>query len=142
MKKSILLFAVAFTTITANAQKMKEADVPAAVKGAFTKAYPNTKAGSWVKENGNFEAEFDFNKAEMSVLIDPSGNITETESEIKMSELPKAVTDYCAKNFAGKKITEVSKIVDAKGVVTFEAEINKMDEIFSADGTFIKEIKP
>ena len=141
MKKSILLVAIGFTTLTACAQKMKEADVPAAVKAAFTKAYPNTKAGSWEKENGNFEAEFDVNKSEMSVLIDPSGNITETETEIKVAELSKTITDYCAKNYPGKKIAEASKIVDAKGVITYEAEINKTDVLFSADGKFIKESK-
>jgi hypothetical protein len=141
MKKAMLLFAVGFIAISACGQKLKEADVPAAVKGAFTKAYPNTKAGSWEKENGNFEAEFTFNKVEMSVMVDPSGNITETESEIKVSELSKTIADYCAKNYPGKKIAEASKIVDAKGVITYEAEINKMDVLFSADGKFIKESK-
>ena len=140
--KKLILFAVAGAlSFTANAQKVKEADVPAAVKATFTKAYPNTKAGSWEKENGNFEAEFDLNKAEMSVLIDPSGNITETETEIKVSELSKTITDYCTKNYPGKKIAEASKIVDAKGVITYEAEINKTDVLFSADGKFIKESK-
>lgn len=141
MKKSIVLFAIGFTTLTASAQKMKEADVPPAVKAAFTKAYPNSKAGGWEKENGNFEAEFDLNKVEMSVLIDPNGTITETESEIKVSELSKTITDYCAKNYPGKKIAEASKIVDAKGVITFEAEINNNDVLFAADGAFIKESK-
>jgi len=141
MKNAILLLAVGFIAFTANAQKMKEANVPASVKTAFTKAYPNTKVGSWEKENGNYEAEFDLNKVEMSVLIDPNGTITETESEIKVSELSKTITDYCAKNYPGKKIAEASKIVDAKGVITFEAEINKNDFLFSADGAFIKESK-
>ncbi len=142
MKKSILMLLIAgFGTLTACAQKMKEADVPANVKAAFSKQYPNTKAGSWEKENGNYEAEFDMNKTEMSVLIDPSGNITETETEIKVSELSTAITDYCAKNYAGKKIAEASKIVDSKGVITYEAEINKTDVLFTADGKFIKESK-
>ncbi len=141
MKKAILLLAVGLIALTANAQKMKEANVPPLVKTAFKTAYPNSKAGSWEKENGNYEAEFDLNKVEMSVLIDPNGNITETESEIKVSELSKTITDYCAKNYPGKKIAEASKIVDAKGVITFEAEINKTDVLFSADGAFIKESK-
>lgn len=141
MKKLILLLAVGITTFTACAQKVKEADVPAPVKAAFTKAYPNSKAGSWEKENGNYEAEFDLNKTEMSVLIDPSGKITETETGIQVSELPKTVTDYCAKNYAGKKIAEASKIVNAAGVLTYEAEINKMDVLFDKDGKFIKESK-
>ncbi|MGZ4033737.1 MAG: PepSY-like domain-containing protein [Bacteroidia bacterium] len=141
MKKIILFAAIGFITITANAQKVKEADVPAAVKATFTKTYPNTKAKSWEKENGDYEAEFDLNKVEMSVLIDPNGNITETETEIKVTELPKAVMDYCAKNYPDKKIAEASKIVDAKGVITYEAEINKMDVLFDANAAFIKESK-
>jgi hypothetical protein len=71
MKRPFLLLAFGFTAITANAQKMKEADVPPAVKATFTKAYPNTKAGSWEKENGNYEAEFDLNKTD--VLFDAEG---------------------------------------------------------------------
>lgn len=137
----MLILAIGFAAITASAQKMKDADVPAIVKATFTKTYPNTKIGSWEKENGNYEAEFDLNKNEMSVLIGPNGQLMETETEIKVSELTKTITDYCAKNYPGKKITEASKIVDDKGVVTYEAEINKMDVLFDADGKFIKESK-
>lgn len=141
MKKSILLLAIGFISITANAQKMKEADVPAAVKTAFTKQYPAVKDAKWELENGKYEAGFDLNKVETSLLIDATGNIIETESEIKVSELSKTITDYCAKNYAGKAIKEASKIVDSKGVVTYEAEINKVDVLFTADGKFIKESK-
>ena len=49
MKKSVLLIAIGFTTLTACAQKMKEADVPANVKAAFTKAYPNTNWGKLIQ---------------------------------------------------------------------------------------------
>ena len=141
MKKAILIIAIGFSAIVANAQKVKEADVPGEVKAAFTKQYPTTKAEKWEKENGNYEAEFDYNKSEMSVVIDPKGNIIETETEIKVSELSKAITDYCAKNYAGKKIKEASKIVDSKGAITYEAEIEKMDVLFDANGKFIKESK-
>ncbi len=138
MKKSILLVAFGFAVITANAQKMKEAEVPAPVKVGFTKTYKDVKVKEWVKENGNYEAAFDYNKNEMSVLIDANGNIKETETEIAVSALPKAVSEYAAKNVAGKKIKEASKIVDAKGKVTYEAEIDEADYIFDANGMFIK----
>src|ERR1035437_437489 len=115
MKKSILLLAIGFISITANAQKMKEADVPAAVKTAFTKQYPAIKDVKWELENGKYEAGFDLNKIETSVLMDASGNITETESEIAVSALSKTITDYCTKNYEGKTIKEASKIVDSKG---------------------------
>ena len=141
MKKTFLLLAIGFTAITATAQKVKETDVPAEVKAAFTKNYPNVKAKGWEKEDGNYEVEFESNKNEMTLVIDPKGNVVQTETEIKVSELSKTITDYCAKNYAGKKIKEASKIVDAKGVITFEAEIEKMDVLFDANGKFIKESK-
>ena len=141
MKKTFLLLAIGFTAITATAQKVKETDVPAEVKAAFTKNYPNVKAKGWEKEDGNYEVEFDSNKNEMTLVIDPKGNVVQTETEIKVSELSKIITDYCAKNYAGKKIKEASKIVDAKGVITFEAEIEKMEVLFDANGKFIKESK-
>ena len=141
MKKTILLLTIGFAAITANAQKLKEAEVPAEVKAAFTKQYPNTKAKGWEKEDGNYEVEFDSNKNEMTLVIDPKGSILETETEIKVSDLSKTITDYCAKNYAGKKIKEASKIVDAKGVITYEAAIEKTDVLFDANGKFIKESK-
>ena len=141
MKKTFLLLAIGFTAITATAQKVKETDVPAEVKAAFTKNYPNVKAKGWEKEDGNYEVEFDSNKNEMTLVIDRKGNVVQTETEIKVSELSKIITDYCAKNYAGKKIKEASKIVDAKGVITFEAEIEKMEVLFDANGKFIKESK-
>ncbi len=141
MKKIFLLLVIGFAATTANAQKVKEAEVPAEVKTAFTKNYPNVKAKGWEKEDGNYEVVFDSNKNEMTLVIDPKGNVVQTETEIKVSELSKTITDYCAKNYAGKKIKEASKIVDAKGVVTYEAEIEKMDVLFDANGRFIKESK-
>ncbi len=140
MKKSILLLAIGFTAITANAQKVKEADVPKAVKTAFTNKYPKTEVKKWENEKGNYEAEFDYNKEEMSVLIDASGKIVETETEIKASALPKSVSDYCTKNMAGKKIKEASKTTDGKGVVTYEAEVDGADYIFDANGSFVKKV--
>ena len=141
MKKLILLVAVGFTAITANAQKMKDAEVPALVKASFTKQYPDTKVAKWEKENGLFEAEFTSNKTEMSVLINGNGTIMETETEINPNQLPESTSRTIATNYPGKKVKEASKIVDSKGKITYEAEIDNMDVLFDADGKFVKEEK-
>ncbi len=146
MKKLILSTLLGASILIANAQeakeqKLDEAAVPAAVKTKFTSLYPGLKAEKWEKENGNFEAGFHKDKTKMSVVIDASGNLLETETKIEVSELPKAATDYITKNKAGKKIKEAAKIVDSKGVMTFEAEVEKMDLLFDKDGKFIKESK-
>jgi hypothetical protein len=122
-------------------KKLKESQVPAEVKNKFGALYPGTKAEKFEKENNNYEIGFHLNKTKMTVVIDPSGNLLETEAEIPVSELPKAVTEYLARNRAGKKITEASKITDSKGVIVYEAEVDKMDLTFDQTGKFIRESK-
>lgn len=138
MKKSILLFALGFSAITANAQKINEADVPAAIKSSLSKLHPNAKVDKWEKEGNNFEAEFTENKVETSVEFGPNGQLIATEVEMNVSDLPKAISDYCTKNMAGKKIKEASKITDASGKVSYEAEVDEADYIFDANGNFVK----
>jgi hypothetical protein len=138
MKKTMFLLAFGFAAITANAQKMKEADVPPSIKAGFSKLYPAAKVDKWEKEKSNYEAEFHDGKTEMSVLLGPNGQLLETEKEINATQLPKAATDYVAKNLAGKKIKEAAQITDAKGIVTYEAEVDEADYIFDANGTFLK----
>src|SRR6185312_16377260 len=103
MKKTILISAFALGTIFANAQKVKDADVPASVTKEFKSLYADAKDLTWEKEKGNYEANFKKGTTEMSVTIDASGKLLETETSISSSSLPKAALDYLAKNLPGKK---------------------------------------
>jgi hypothetical protein len=145
MKKLLLIVLIGFS-LSAFAQdnkenKLKDSDVPAAVKAKFSALYPDVKAEKWEKEDGNYEVAFHQNKTEMSCLIDASGKLMETETEIHVADLPKAAADYIAKNKHGKSVSEASKIVDFQGIVTFEAEVDHIDLVFDKDGKFIKEAK-
>lgn len=114
-------------------------EVPAAVKEKFASLYPNVKKAKWEKENGNYEAEFEVNEVETSCVFDANANLLETETEIAVNTLPKAAAEYCAKNHAGKKISEAAKIVDSKNTPYFEAEVKGVgDLIFDASGNFVK----
>lgn len=135
MKKTAFILALCLAAGWASAQKLKEADVPSAVKDGFKKQYPAAKVESWEKEGANYEAEFDLNKAETSVVFDASGKLVETETEIAESALPKAVLDHISQTMPGKKIKEAAKIVDAAGKVMYEAEIDKKDYLFEENGT-------
>ena len=108
---------------------------------AFQKNFPQAKVEKWEKEGSNFEAEFELNKTEQSVLFDAQGNLLETEVEIELNQLPKGVLEYVKANYIGQKVKEAAKITDAKGTVTYEAEIKGMDILFDSTGKFIKEIK-
>lgn len=141
MKKLTFLFAIAVSTTLANAQKIQEKEVPAKVKTNFQKQFPNAKSVKWEKEKENFEVGFEQNKTKHSVLINSSGGILETEIDIKSNELSPTIKGYIAKNHSGKKIKEAAKITDSKGIVTYEAEVDGHDLIFSDKGSFIKSEK-
>lgn len=141
MKKLALMMVAAMITSLTFAQKLQEKDVPAPVKTAFQKNFPQAKVEKWEKEGINFEAEFELNKSEQSVLFDAQGDIIETEIEIEISELPNRILDYVKKNYIGQSVKEAAKITDTKGTLTYEVEIKGMDLLFDSNGKFIKEIK-
>ena len=141
MKKLALMTVAAMITSLTFAQKLQEKDVPAPVKTAFQKNFPQAKVEKWEKEGVNFEAEFELNKSEQSVLFDAQGGIIETEIEIEISELPNGIVDYVKTNYKGQSVKEAAKISDTKGTLTYEAEIKGMDLLFDSNGKFIKEIK-
>jgi hypothetical protein len=71
-------------------------------------------------------------------LFSPEGELIETEVEISVADLPAPIANYIAKNLTGKKIKEASKITDAAGKVTFEAEVGGKDFIFDEKGNFMR----
>ena len=130
MKKIILFLAIGFFAITANAQKINEAAVPAPLKAAFVKLYPTAAVSSWTKEPvNNIRAEFVNAGVGTSVLMGPNNNLLETKIEIKASEFPKTAADYCS----DKSITKSYKITSYTGAVTYQA-FGKAEYNFDKDG--------
>ena len=140
MKKLILILAVAFFVGCSNNPKPADDGIPQVVKEKFTAAYPGVDSVKWEAEEGAYEAEFLFDKFETSVLFDSTGKVLETEIVILSDSLPVMALAYCSDSLAGQKISEASKITDAKGVISFEAEIDKADYIFDRTGNFIKKV--
>lgn len=141
MKKTAAVMVVMLFATLTYAQKMQKKNVPAIVKSTFKKMYPTATGVKWDKEGEKYEASFDLNETDNSVLMDAKGNIIETEVEIEPAQLPKGVLDYVKTHYAGKQVKEVEKITDAKGIVTYEVEIKGMDLIFDNNGKFVEELK-
>lgn len=141
MKIIVMVLAATVAALNGYSQKIQEKDLPAAVKESFHKNYASAKQVKWDKEKENYEASFDWNGADHSVLYNAAGQTVETEVEIKVSELPAAAKQYMETHYSGKTIKEAAKITDAKQVVTYEAEIKGMDVLFDAQGKFIKTVK-
>lgn len=140
MKKVMIMAAMAAITFSACSQKLEASKVPTAVKASFEKKYPGVTA-KWEKENGNYEVNFKNGANTMSVLIEPNGSITETEMDIKVSELPATVLTYVKEHYPGKNIKEGAKIIKADGTVNYEAEVGGTDIIFDTNGKFLRETK-
>lgn len=137
MKSIIIPACLVFFTLQACSQELNADKVPSSVKTSFAKAHPNVK-GKWEKEKENYEVTFKEKGKEMSCVINASGAITETETEISSKELPQPAKDYISKNYPGKKIKEAAKIVNANGTVEYEAEVADYDLIFDTKGAFVR----
>lgn len=141
MKKLFALLAITgFATGVTNAQHLKESQVPSKVKLAFQKTYPNTM-GKWEQEDAMYEVNFKHEGQTMSAVIDKMGNITETESDIAIKQLPAAISAYVKQHYKGAQITEASSIKKSGGEMNYEARVKGKDVIFDSNGKFLKESK-
>lgn len=132
--KNTLIAITLFVTISCTAQ-----NVPAEVKSAFEKSFPNTSVKKWDKEDGNYEANFTKDGKAMSAVYDAAGKWQETETDIAVSALPKAIVDYINKNYKNASIKEAA-VLSRPGISKlYEAEIKDKDLLFDGDGKFIKE---
>lgn len=135
MKKFMFVIGIV-TFLGSSVFAQKYNNIPDVVKRVLAKNYPNAKSVKWDKEDANFEASFKMNDLDNSILFDVKGNVL--ESEVAIKELPKNVLEYLNKNYPNQKVVESAKITNAKGVVTYEAEIKGKDLIFDANGKFLK----
>lgn len=138
MKKSRLVVVLSMLSLVSFGQKVKEKEVPQIIKKALHEKYPTAKPVKWDKEKNNYEASFDANEVDISVLFNQDGKIVETEVEIQISKLPKNALVYIKKHFKNQKVKEAAKITNQKGKVIYEAEIAGKDILFDGNGSFIK----
>lgn len=137
--KNLLIIPALFTVVILFAQI--KSNVPEAVKTAFAKAFPGATKLKYEKEDGNFEVSFSQNSKEMSAIYDSEGVLLETEEAIKPGQLPPSVLPYFNAHYKGVVIKETAKIVNNKGVTTYEIGTKGKDILFDATGKFIKEAK-
>lgn len=139
MKTNKLFIAALFGIAALGFQSCRgqEVNVPTKVKTAIKKAYPQVKHFTWEKENGNFEGNWKVSGKDHSALFTPNGKFVGSETEINPSKLPAAAKEYAAKLNQGK-IQEASLNKDARGKITYEADIEDGTLLFDASGQFLK----
>ena len=143
MKKIIgltaILFAMSSTTFAQENEAKEHIKVPAVVKTALKQKYPEAKNVGWEKENVNYEANWGGKSGEdNSVQFTPSGNFMEIVKAIPVNQLPPNVAGYVKQHYNGTKVTEAGRVTDAKGDLSYEAEVKGKDVIFDKKGNFVK----
>ena len=138
MKMLLIGFFVCYCCAV-QAQKLKLSEVPAAAKTAYANANPNT-TGEWEKENGNYEVNFKKDGKKMSYVINKSGSILETESEIDVNELPETVKAYVKQHNKGAIAKAAEKIVNANGETSYEVKVKNKELMFDSNGKMIKQV--
>lgn len=142
MKKLITgsIIFLAFFSNCSFGQKRSAEKVPAAVKKSFENAFAGVTAVKWEMEDKNYEAHFKSKGHSMSAVIDATGTLLETETDIPVSALPSAVTAYISQHYKWATIKEAAEIKKTNGDIIYEAEVNHKDILFNNKGAFIKEV--
>jgi hypothetical protein len=139
MKALVIVSALILVAVGSQAQKLKESDIPSAVKSELGKKYPDAANVTWEKEKGNYEANWGGKSGEdNSVQYSPSAKFLEYAKDISVGELPVSVVSYVKARYRRQAIKEAAKVTNANGVMTYEAEIKGKELIFDAKGNFLK----
>jgi len=144
MKKimSVLLLGSIFYSVSF-AQKITTDKVPALVTRAFISKFPASNQQSWSMEGkSTYEVVFFNGNKKQSATYKEDGTWLETETEIKFSQLPHAVSAAFNKQFGGFTIQETTEVETADKGTLYELVINQGKEgyevQFSAKGDLLK----
>ena len=128
-----VLIALAWTQIaTADDNESEEAvafdQLPAAVQKAVQKAYPGATIEKCVKETEDgkveYEVELTSGNLEAELELSASGRIleTETEEEIALDQLPRAVASAVTRLVKGGELLEAERIREGR-TTAYEVEV-------------------
>lgn len=110
----------------AQEKKMKPKDLPASVKTAFHKEYPQARinGASSEKEKGKvyYEIESVDGKMKRDLLYSPDGAIVEVEEGITMDMVPAAVKSALEKEYPKSAVTKSEKVT-REGVTNYEFQL-------------------
>lgn len=144
MKTLKILAALFFVTGVAVAQDINPADVPAAVKNAFTKEYANATDVEWEKEMENYQVDFDVDRMDHEVWYNASGTVVKKEQDIAETTLPQAVRDALKAGYADYRLDDIEKVWQ-NNTTSYQLELEKGNEdkhvTFDANGKVIAERK-
>lgn len=147
MKKVFLSIFLAVFVLLANAQKaenkIKESEVPEAVKKSFNEKHAGMKAIKWELDNGKYEVDFKNGKVKYIAVFNPDGKWLITGTELKKKDVPKKIMDHIAAGeYKTWKFNQARSVETAEVPKEIIVEVEKGDDdtmlYYDADGNFLR----
>ena len=146
MLKQFLLLAFLFSIVTLSfaQKKVKDKDIPEAVRTIFKKKYPRATDAVWRKPGDNeYDVDYEIGGRVYISKFSSDGKWIETETDVTLASLPKPVREEWKKN--DHKTWEVLYVVKletpdttAKPKVYYQIAVKKAKEmkgvLIAADG--------
>ena len=114
-----------FASTHISAQDIDIDNVPMEVMSTLNLYYAEATHVTFEMKKGNYEADFKMDGKDYSALFSPKGEWLQTEYEIKVSELPKAVSQAIKKTYPEYRIDDVDKIEAPKDNNRYKVELEK-----------------
>ncbi len=127
---------------SSNAQHIAKRDVPAAVRTAFSKAYPKATDVDWEMKGSNYEVDFDLGRVDHKATYSPAGKLISYEKDIPNSKLPAAIVRSIKAKYPKGRIDDVD-MISTGGKITYKIDIEGKPDVkvwYAADGKFIREV--
>lgn len=142
-KKTFLIIGFLFAGLfTLQAQEIKKADVPEAVKAAFAKDYKGATDIEWKKDNENFRVSFDMGRVDHKATYNATGATLSFQKEIASSALPAIIAKNIKTKYPNSKIDDV-EWKNTAGKITYKVDLDGQPDVkvwYAEDGSFIEEI--
>ena len=138
MKKLILLVVITVFMTQVQAQKLMTKDVPVATATAFSNANPSISNAEWSKAGSDYSVQFTANNLATTATYDAAGLLLKTVEIVSVTELPATATEYLKKSYKLEEVEKVSKITDAKNVVSYLVKVKGIELTFDSKGKFVK----
>ena len=122
-------------------RKLKDNEVPEAVRSAFDRQFDNTMMVDWKMKDGKYKAKFNQGLKKHVAEFSSSGELLSKGEKIGKDDLPSPVSDAVKASYASSNVDEVYRI-EKKGQTYYKVKLDGNPDkkvIYDAQGKVIKE---
>jgi hypothetical protein len=122
-------------------RKLKDNEVPEAVRSSFDQQFDNTMMVEWKMKDGKYKAKFNQGLKKHVAEFSSSGELLSKGEKIGKDDLPTQVSDAVKSGYASSNIDEVYRI-EKKGQTYYKVKLDGNPDrkvVYDAQGKVIKE---